>query len=620
MSASPTLVQTLAAALSRHADRSFGLVGNGNAHLVEALSTAGVPYTAVRHEAGTVAAADAYTRVSGRLAIATTTYGAGFTNLATSLAEATRARTPMLVVVGEAPSTGVRQWDVDQEMLGAALGVRTHILSVTNIERTVERAVSYARRFSRPVVLGIPYDLVSAEAVLPAARAQEPAAGIDLNDPAVIAALSASVAETAQPAPQAQPRSTTTEIAGLAAGPTQHQLETAVLALLEAERPLLIAGRGAHLSGAGAELGRLADALGALTATTALARGIFPASEYDLGITGGFGQPEAMARISEADTVLVAGASLNQFTMRFGELFGAGTTVIRIDTEQVAQPATSHPVTHLFLQGDARTTVAALADAVLAADRSPSGWREQVPGLEPGGALRRRPDGLDVHPDGRCPDGRLDPRSVASRIAGILPEDHHITTDGGHFLGWANMYWPVASPERMIMVGTAYQTIGLGFPTVAGVAAAAPGTTTVLSTGDGGGLMALADLETAIRTSPSGIIVVWNDAAYGAEVHLYGVMGLDREPMLIPEVDFAGIATALGARGVTVSSLEDLDALAEWRAEGARGTILLDCRISRSVVADYQREVQRANGLDVDIDTDTDTDADAEADAGTFSN
>src|SRR5690606_5950752 len=158
----------------------------------------------------------------------------------------------------------------------------------------------------------------------------------------------------------------------------------------------------------------------------------------------------------------------------------------------------------------------------------------------------------------------LDPRAVATRIGELLPEDRHVTSDGGHFLGWANMYWPVASPERMIMVGTAYQTIGLGLSTVAGVAPAVPGTTIVLSTGEGGGLMALADLGTAIRVADSCVIVVWNDAAYGAEVHLYGEMGLDQGPMLIPEVDFAGVASALGAQGVRVSQLADLDALESW--------------------------------------------------------
>ncbi|WP_244301339.1 thiamine pyrophosphate-binding protein [Leucobacter insecticola] len=596
----PTLTRILAESLARHAEQSFGLMGNGNAHLIESLGEVGVGYTAVRHEAATVAAADAYTRVSGKIAIATTTYGAGFTNTLTALAEATQARTPMLVVVGDAPSNGPRPWDVDQEMLAAALGVRTHMLSVTNIERMVDRAVSYAQRLRRPVVLGIPYDLVNAEAVANPKTSQ----GIDLNDPATIASLSASVAEhhtTLATSPQ--PRGT-----AMPSAPAGHQMEAALLALREAERPVILAGRGAHLSGASAELGELADVLGAVTATTALARGIFPKAQYDLGLTGGFGHLEAMSVIAEADVAVVVGAALNQFTMRFGDLFGPGTTVIRIDDEQVPPPKTNHPITHLLLQGDARALLGSLLLGLAESETveptvTPSGgWRERVTGLEPDGARRVRSTGLSEHPDGICADGRLDPRAVATRIGELLPEERHVTADGGHFIGWANMYWPVAAPERMIMVGTAYQTIGLGFPTVAGIAAAVPDTTVVLNTGDGGGLMALADLETAIRTAPSCVIVVWNDGAYGAEVHLYGAMGLNEGPMLIPDVDFAGVATALGARGVAVRALEDLDALGDWVAEGSRGTILLDCRISQSVVADYQREIQRVNGLEVPED------------------
>lgn len=619
-----TLVRALATALAPHSRVAFGLMGNGNAHLIEQLGELGVRYVAVRHEAGTVAAADAYTRVSGGLAIATTTYGAGFTNTLTALAEAAQARTPMLVVVGDAPSTGPRPWDVDQEMLAAALGIRTHTLSVTNIARTVERATAYALRVRRPVVLAIPYDLVntpiadaegdvSGDAGAPSSR------GVDLSDPSVLAALSASVSG-AEPAPQPERSGTVSAMdpsstAAPHARPADHQIELAVDALLEAERPLVIAGRGAHLSGSVVELGRIAAVLGAPTATTALGRGIFPDRDFDLGVTGGFGQRRAMEVIESADVVLVVGAGLNQFTMRFGDLFGAGTTVIRVDAEQVAAPKTNRPITHQLLQGDARDVLQRLISGIIAvrenaegaegaagaagAEGGATGWRTTIAGLEPGGALRERTTGV---PGGVCPDGRLDPRTVAARIGELLPAERHVTTDGGHFLGWANMYWPVASPERMIMVGTAYQTIGLGFSTVAGVAAAVPGTTTVLSTGDGGGLMALADLETAIRSASSCIIVVWNDGAYGAEVHLYGEMGLDQEPMLIPEVDFAGVAAALGAAGVRVRSLRDLDALRTWTEAGAYGTILLDCRVSRSVVAEYQREIQRVNGLDVPAD------------------
>ena len=585
-----TLAQALATALARHADHAFCLMGNGNAHLIDALARLGMPLSEVRHEAATVASADAYTRVSGRLTIATATYGAGFTNTLTALAEAAQARTPLLLVVGDAPTTGLRPWDIDQEMAAAAVGVRSYTVEPDDVDEIVDRAAEAALRRRRPVVLAIPYDLVTAEV----APVEPPAAqGIDLDDPSTVRDL---VAAT-MPSAAAARAVTRRERPVTAATPTA--LTAAVHALAGAERPVVLAGRGAWLSGAGPQLGAIAERLGALTASTALGRGIFPDARYDLGLTGGFGQEAAMQQIAEADVVLVVGASLNQFTMRFGELFGEGATVVRVDLDQVAPPKTARGVEHQLLRGDAREVLSVLLEELEAAKPVAGDWRERVAGLEPGGALRELDRGAQ-RADGLCVDGRLDPRAVASRLAELLPEDRHVTSDGGHFIGWANMFWPVASPERMIMVGTAYQTIGLGFATVAGVAAAAPDSTVVVTTGDGGGLMALADLETAVRTARSCVIVVWNDGAYGAEVHLYGTMGLDEAPMMIPDVDFAGLASALGATGVRVDRLADLDALVEWRKAGAQGAILLDCRISRSVVAPYQREIQKVNGLDVD--------------------
>ena len=200
--------------------------------------------------------------------------------------------------------------------------------------------------------------------------------------------------------------------------------------------------------------------------------------------------------------------------------------------------------------------------------------------------------------DALAPDGRLDPRSAAARIAELLPAERVVVSDGGHFIGWANMYWPVASPDRMMMVGTAFQSIGLGFPSVPGAARARPDATIVLTSGDGGGLMALADLESAVRVAGGrGLAVVWNDAAYGAEVNLYGLKGLAEEPMLIPQVDFAGVARGFGAEGVVVRTLEDLDRLAEWTRKPAsdRPFLLLDLRISGSVIAPYQQEIIRVN-------------------------
>ena len=94
-----------------------------------------------------------------------------------------------------------------------------------------------------------------------------------------------------------------------------------------------------------------------------------------------------------------------------------------------------------------------------------------------------------------------------------------------------------------------------------------------------------------------GLAVVWNDAAYGAEVNLYGLKGLADEPMRIPEVDFAALARALGGDGVVVRTLSDLERLAEWALAPAstRPFLLLDLRISGDVIAPYQHEIIRMN-------------------------
>jgi acetolactate synthase-1/2/3 large subunit len=548
----PTVSAHVALTLAHHIDHVFGVMGNGNAYVLDALerSTA-VSFTAVRHEVGGVVAADAYHRASGRLAAATATYGAGFTNTLTALAEAVQAHVPLVLVVGDEPTSGPRPWDVDQIALASAVGARTYTVGRTDAAATTIIAIEHALTYRVPTVLAVPYDVASVEA-----GDVPEAPSLRLPGPVPVRG------EFAEGA-----------------------LERVAAALAGATRPFLLAGRGAWIAGAGEVLGELADVTGAVTASTALGRGVFPRFEFDLGVTGGFGAAGAMELVREADVAVVFGASLNQFTMRFGELFAPGTQVFQVD---VAATAT-HPHVGGYVRGDAAVVARELVERLRAGGARPTGWREQLD-LAP---LRRYDTG-----DVAAPDGRLDPRSAAARIGELLPEDRVVVSDGGHFIGWANMYWPVASPDRMLMIGTAFQSIGLGWPSVPGAALAKPDATVVLTTGDGGGLMALADLESAVRVAGGrGMAVVWNDAAYGAEVNLYGLKGLAREPMLIPEVDFAALGEGVGAEGVVVRSLDDLDRLAAWTSEPAasRRFLVLDCRISGSVIAPYQHEIIRVN-------------------------
>lgn len=547
-----TVSAHVAATLARHISEVFGVMGNGNAHFLDALEkqTEAV-FTAVRHEAGAVVAADACYRAGGGLAAATTTYGAGFTNTLTSLAEAAQARVPLILVTGEAPRWGRRPWDVDQLALASGVGVRTFTVGRTDSAATVLLAIEHALSYSLPAVLAIPYDV----------------AGLDVG----------AVPEAPDPVVPA-PVAPTGDLA-------EGKVAEIARALAGARRPMLLAGRGAWLSGAAEDLGTLAAATGAVTASTALARGLFPEQEFDLGVAGGFGAEGAMELVHEVDVAVVFGASLNQFTMRFGELFAPRARVIQVDLTNTA----THPQVSDFLHADAALAARAIRAELAALGAPGSGWRESVDLT----ALRAYDPGT-----GLASDGRLDPRSAARRVAELLPEDRVVVSDGGHFIAWANMYWPVTAPDRMMMIGTAYQAIGQGFPSVAGAARAKPDATVVLTTGDGGGLMALADLETAVRVAGGrGLAVVWNDRAYGAEVHLYGRKGFAEEPMLIDEVDFAALARAVGAEGVVVRTLEDLEHLAVWtrRPVEDRPFLLLDLRISREVMAPYQREVIRVN-------------------------
>ncbi|WP_269929001.1 thiamine pyrophosphate-binding protein [Kocuria massiliensis] len=534
--------ETVARALTRHIDQFFCLMGNGNAYFIDAVERLGVSPIPVRHETATVASADAYYRMTRKIAVATTTYGAGFTNSLTSLAESALAKMPLVLVVGAHPTSGPRPLDVDQVAAARALGVPTYTVGLHDVGAVTIQALADARDHSRPVVLAIPYDL-SVEVV--GERGE------------IIPAL---------PPEAALPRENVTVLNSVAAE------------LAAAERPLILAGRGAIA--ARADLRGLAETLGADVATTVPTQGFFDASNgrrpnyRDLGVCGGFAAPVAAQEIRAADVVLVVGAGLNQFTMAHGHAFGESARVIQID---LADGPTNSRV-DLACRADAAAAVCAIREKLRLAEIGERAARTEPSSDE----AQRRPGGDDV-----APDGRLDPRRVMSIMNEVLPRERVVFTDGGHFMQWPLTYLRTTGPDSHITVGTQFQSIGLGFPSAAGVIAAAGDRLPVLVSGDGGGLMGIADAETFVRTARRGVVVFLNDAAYGAEVHQYARRGVSEAAMTLPEIDFAGIFRALGARGATVTSLDDLADFERWARNGAEGIYVLDCRITGDLRAGW---------------------------------
>jgi thiamine pyrophosphate-dependent acetolactate synthase large subunit-like protein len=125
----------------------------------------------------------------------------------------------------------------------------------------------------------------------------------------------------------------------------------------------------------------------------------------------------------------------------------------------------------------------------------------------------------------------------------------------------------------------AYQSVGLGLASAIGAALARPDRLTVAALGDGGFLMSVAELTTAVRLGLPLLVVVYNDAAYGAEVHHFGPHGHPLDTVTFPDGDLAAIARGFGCDGHTVRERGDLAVVRDWLAAGTGRPLLLDAKV-----------------------------------------
>ena len=122
-------------------------------------------------------------------------------------------------------------------------------------------------------------------------------------------------------------------------------------------------------------------------------------------------------------------------------------------------------------------------------------------------------------------DGQaVDPRALTIALDDLLPEQRTVAVDSGNFMGYPSMYLSVPDADGFCFT-QAYQSVGLGLGSAIGAAIARPDRLTVAALGDGGALMGISELETAVRLGLPMLIVVYDDEAYGAEVHHFGPDG-----------------------------------------------------------------------------------------------
>ncbi|MER5999443.1 thiamine pyrophosphate-binding protein [Nonomuraea angiospora] len=502
---------------------AFGVVGSGNFHVTNALVAGGVRFVAARHEGGAATMADAYTRMSGRVGVVSVHQGPGLTNALTGLTEAAKSRTPLIVLAGEA-TEAQSNFHIDQAALATAVGAVA--MRVTSAEEAVSRvaeAYRVAVEERRTVLLNLPLDVQAAPFEGPA----------DVMPPAIASAVPSVVPSVA-------------ELARL---------------LGVAERPVFIAGRGARH--ARRELEELADLAGALLATSAVAKGLFRGSPWDLDVSGGFATPLAAELIRGADLVVAWGCALNMWTTRHGTLVSPGAKVVKVDLDPAAFK--THVPADLGVAGD----VARVAEALAAEVAPRPGYRS------PELAARVRAEGRwrDVPYEDESGGGRIDPRTLSIGLDDLLPRERIVAIDSGNFMGYPSMFVDVPD-EGGFCFTQAFQSIGLGLATAIGAAIARPDRLPVAALGDGGALMGIAELETVVRLGLPMVIVVYDDEAYGAEVHHFGPHGHPLGTVTFPPADLAAIARGYGCAAVTVGGPGDLAGVAEW-VDGPRDRPLL---------------------------------------------
>lgn len=516
---------------------AFGVVGSGNFVLTNALREGGVPFTAARHEGGAASMADAYARMSGRVGVLSVHQGCGLTNAMTGIAEAAKSRTPMIVLTADSPASALRSnFRIDQEVLAASVGaVNDRVYGPGTVVADVTRAFRTAVTQRRTVVLHVAIDIASAAA--------------DFDGPAKLSVE----------APRVRPEARS--VARLAD------------AIRAARRPVFVAGRGARA--AGPEIAALAEASGALVATSAVANGLFTGNPFSLGISGGFSSPTSAELIAGADLIVGWGCALNMWTMRHGRLIGADTTVAQVDVDIDAIGA--HRSVDLGVVGDCAATAADVLAALPPDNPAPVGYRS----ADVAARIAESSRWQDVPVTGEVTPGRVDPRALTIALDEILPAERIVSIDSGNFMGYPSTHLSVPD-EYGFCFTQAFQSIGLGLGTAIGAAFAQPGRLPVLGTGDGGFLMAIAELETAVRLALPLVVIVYNDSAYGAEVHHFG--NADMTTVTFPEVDIAAIARGHGATGVTVTGLEDLDEVRNWigslPSPEPSGPLVIDAKIT----------------------------------------
>lgn len=495
----------------------FGLHGGHVDPIFQGCYDEGIRIVDTRHEQAAGHMADAWARLTGQPGVAVVTAGPGVTDIVTAVANAHLDCVPM-VVIGGRYALGEEETMPLQELHGVPL-----MQSITKWSRAVHDparipeyvALAFHQAVSGrpgPVFLEIPADVLAARMEpdsvrWPAAREDQPS----------------------------RPR------------PSEEAVESVLGMIAQAERPLIMAGRGVWFAGATDELRDFAEATDTPVIANGQTRGAVPEGS-PLGLGGFLGAGRALAMGAQPDLVLMLGARFGLFTGGRQSIVPASARVIQIDIE--AEELGRGGRVDVAVAADCREALQALSAAARQRqwpDRSQ--WLQAATGAA--GAARAMIGQAQDRPAGEC----IHPYKVAAEVSSLIEDKGVLCVDGGDTFVWGELALEAQRPGRYL--GHGYLgCLGIGLPFALAAKLAHPDEPVILLTGDGSVGLNFTEFDTAMRHNLPIVVVVNNDQAWGMCKHEQMVsLGADR--VIGTELGPTRYEKAAEAFGVYADFVED---------------------------------------------------------------
>ena len=510
----------------------FGIPGEENIDVMDALLESDIKFVTVRHEQGAAFMADVYGRLTGKAGVCLATLGPGATNLVTGFADANMDRAPIIGIAGQGATTRMHKEShqmLDLVNLFAPISkYSTEIIHADIIPEVVRKAFKDAQA-EKPggAFISVPENIAGAELA-------------ELKEPL-------KVQHAIVPAPPAQ------------------KISQAAQVVSDASYPIIMAGNGVLRGSASQQLVAFAEKLNIPVATTFMAKGAMPFSHpLSLGTVGLQAHDYVACGFDRADVILCVGFDMVEYHPSSWHQ-NKDKKIVHID--QHYAEVDEHYILEVGVIGDIGQALDSIAAEATPQSESKVGSLRQVIVDELN----------DKESDNSFP---LKPQRILNDVRkGLANEDILISDVGAHKMWIARMYQ--AEAPNTCIISNGFASMGIGIPGAIAAKLVNPEKTVMTINGDAGFMMNSQEIETALRLNVSIIIMIWNDSKYGLiKWHQDKKFGRDSN-IDFNNPDFVKYAESFGAKGYRVESADELLPTIE-KAIGDNTVVVIDVPVDYS--------------------------------------